>query len=109
MVHAVAYSLLLLNTDLHVAKLSQKMSRSQFVRNTLSAIQIQLRTYSGVARSSTPELMPDDGSSVRLENNDMAASTIRSRPTRSGSVASWNSTGKEIGELQKRHLIFNVS
>ena len=101
-VHAVAYSLLLLNTDLHVAKLSQKMSRNQFVRNTLSAIQIQMRTYSGTERSSTPDLMPDDDSSLRTpgqEGSETAGNTIRSRPTRSGSVASWTSAGKEFGKL----------
>ncbi|KAK4054533.1 hypothetical protein OIV83_001027 [Microbotryomycetes sp. JL201] len=38
-VHAVAYSLLLLNTDLHVVDSASRMSRQQFVRNTLSAVQ----------------------------------------------------------------------
>ncbi|QSL66822.1 hypothetical protein MERGE_001209 [Pneumocystis wakefieldiae] len=39
-VHAIAYSLLLLNTDLHVADLThgQKMTRNQFVENTLTTI-----------------------------------------------------------------------
>ncbi|WBW74512.1 Arf GEF Syt22 [Schizosaccharomyces osmophilus] len=39
-VHSVAFSLLLLNTDLHIANIasSQKMTRSQFVSNTLSDI-----------------------------------------------------------------------
>ncbi|KTW27286.1 hypothetical protein T552_02269 [Pneumocystis carinii B80] len=39
-VHAIAYSLLLLNTDLHVADLThgQKMTKNQFVQNTLSTI-----------------------------------------------------------------------
>ncbi|KAG4305770.1 hypothetical protein PORY_000680 [Pneumocystis oryctolagi] len=39
-VHPIAYSLLLLNTDLHVADLTQgqKMTKSQFVQNTLSTI-----------------------------------------------------------------------
>ncbi|KAG5438741.1 hypothetical protein PCANB_002461 [Pneumocystis canis] len=39
-VHPIAYSLLLLNTDLHVADLTQgqKMTKTQFVQNTLSTI-----------------------------------------------------------------------
>jgi hypothetical protein len=37
-VYGVAYSLLLLNTDLHVAQNNTKMSRSTFVRNTLATI-----------------------------------------------------------------------
>ncbi|CAO1624083.1 unnamed protein product [Jaminaea pallidilutea] len=37
-VHAVVFSLLLLNTDLHVADISERMTRAQFVRNTTSAV-----------------------------------------------------------------------
>ncbi|KAN0061964.1 hypothetical protein ACQY0O_005959 [Thecaphora frezii] len=37
-VHSVVFSLLLLNTDLHVAEIQDRMTRSQFVRNTMSAI-----------------------------------------------------------------------
>ncbi|KAH8688851.1 hypothetical protein BGW36DRAFT_442813 [Talaromyces proteolyticus] len=37
-VHTICYSLLLLNTDLHLADIEQKMTRSQFVRNTLPTI-----------------------------------------------------------------------
>ena len=41
-VHAVVYSLLLLNTDLHVAQGDhKKMSRSAFVRNTMNAARAQ--------------------------------------------------------------------
>ncbi|KAE8441415.1 hypothetical protein EG329_004971 [Mollisiaceae sp. DMI_Dod_QoI] len=37
-VHTVCYSLLLLNTDLHLADIEQKMTRSQFVKNTMPTI-----------------------------------------------------------------------
>ncbi|KAF7731518.1 hypothetical protein EC973_009282 [Apophysomyces ossiformis] len=41
-IHAIVYSLLLLNTDLHVAQGERKkMSRSAFVRNTMNAIRAQ--------------------------------------------------------------------
>ena len=41
-VHAVVYSILLLNTDLHVAQGDhKKMSRSAFVRNTMNAARAQ--------------------------------------------------------------------
>ncbi|KAI8646634.1 hypothetical protein BD408DRAFT_428631 [Parasitella parasitica] len=44
-VHAIVYSLLLLNTDLHVAQGDyKKMSRSEFVKNTMEAIHAQLDT-----------------------------------------------------------------
>ena len=37
-VHTICYSILLLNTDLHLADIEQKMTRPQFVRNTLPTI-----------------------------------------------------------------------
>lgn len=38
-VHTICYSLLLLNTDLHFADIEQKMTRAQFIRNTVPTIQ----------------------------------------------------------------------
>ncbi|KAG0309537.1 hypothetical protein BGZ98_001278 [Dissophora globulifera] len=40
-VHAITYSTLLLNTDLHIVQQSTKMSRSAFVKNTLQVVQSQ--------------------------------------------------------------------
>ena len=37
-VHTICYSLLLLNTDLHVAEIEQKMTRTQFIKNTVPTI-----------------------------------------------------------------------
>ncbi|KAF1946479.1 hypothetical protein EJ02DRAFT_508706 [Clathrospora elynae] len=37
-VHTICYSILLLNTDLHVADIESRMTRSQFVRNTLPTV-----------------------------------------------------------------------
>ena len=61
--HAVAYSLLLLNTDLHVADLATRMSRNQFVRNTVTAIQMQIQPTSPLS----PDSM-DDRDSLHSEN-----------------------------------------
>ncbi|MBW0521118.1 hypothetical protein O181_060833 [Austropuccinia psidii MF-1] len=41
-VHALSYSILLLNTDLHIVDTTLKMSRSQFIRNTMDAVYAQL-------------------------------------------------------------------
>ncbi|TPX25189.1 hypothetical protein DIZ76_010638 [Coccidioides immitis] len=38
-VHTICYSLLLLNTDLHLADIEQKMTRNQFIRNTMPTIE----------------------------------------------------------------------
>ncbi|KFA62011.1 hypothetical protein S40285_02128 [Stachybotrys chlorohalonatus IBT 40285] len=37
-IHTICYSIMLLNTDLHVADIDQKMTRSQFVKNTMTTI-----------------------------------------------------------------------
>ncbi|KAI0332360.1 hypothetical protein GY45DRAFT_1344763 [Cubamyces sp. BRFM 1775] len=93
-VHAVAYSVLLLNTDLHVAELASRMSKNQFVRNTMTAIQMQLQP-SGMASST--DLSYDDWSSVRAgsEGGDGPGNTVRARAKRSDSITSWNSVTRE--------------
>ncbi|KAI0355629.1 hypothetical protein OH77DRAFT_1511483 [Trametes cingulata] len=93
-VHAVAYSVLLLNTDLHVAELASRMSKNQFVRNTMTAIQMQLQP-SGMASST--DLTYDDWSSVRAgsDSGDGPGNTVRARAKRSDSITSWNSVTRE--------------
>ncbi|KII92375.1 hypothetical protein PLICRDRAFT_695749 [Plicaturopsis crispa FD-325 SS-3] len=92
-VHSVAYSLLLLNTDLHVAELSSRMSRSQFVRNTLSTIQMELQP-SRFTQISSSDLTYDDCGSIRGSGSD-GTETIGTRSKRSASITSWNSISKD--------------
>jgi PH and SEC7 domain-containing protein len=88
-VHAVAYSLLLLNTDLHVAELTSRMSRAQFIRNTLSAIQLQVQP------GSSSDLVHDDWSSVRA-GSDVSDGVPPGRTIkRSDSLTSWSSVTRE--------------
>ncbi|CAK7265628.1 hypothetical protein SEPCBS119000_001610 [Sporothrix epigloea] len=37
-VHTICYSIMLLNTDLHLADIESKMTRAQFIKNTLTSI-----------------------------------------------------------------------
>ncbi|KAK0610397.1 hypothetical protein B0T17DRAFT_544405 [Bombardia bombarda] len=37
-IHTICYSIILLNTDLHMADIEHKMTRSQFVKNTMTTI-----------------------------------------------------------------------
>jgi PH/SEC7 domain-containing protein len=85
-VHAVAYSLLPLNTDLHVAELSTHMSRNQFVHNTLSAIQMHI--HSNGSNS-------DFDSSSGRQGCDHTGSTPARRIKRSDSMTSWNSLSRD--------------
>ncbi|KAK0520089.1 hypothetical protein OC842_007218 [Tilletia horrida] len=48
-VHSIVFSLLLLNTDLHVADIQDRMTRQQFVRNTIAAIQESAAAASSAA------------------------------------------------------------
>ena len=95
----MAYSLLLLNTDLHVADLTTRMSRGQFVRNTLFTIQMQLQPNRSVQGSSSDLMQSErDGESVRGngdEGADVGASTLRSQVKRSDSIKSWNSISRD--------------
>jgi hypothetical protein len=52
-VHTICYSILLLNTDLHVAEIGQKMTKSQFIRNALPPIKSIV--------SATDPVNPDTG------------------------------------------------
>ncbi|KIK67463.1 hypothetical protein GYMLUDRAFT_217799 [Collybiopsis luxurians FD-317 M1] len=108
-VHAVAYSLLLLNTDLHVAELSSRMSRNQFVRNTLAAIQMQLQPSSSTFPTSSPD-MNDDSASFRTLSttgggqgpgpssagvSEVSGMDTVTRSKRSDSITSWNSISRD--------------
>lgn len=90
-VHAVVYSILLLNTDLHIADIANRMSRSQFVRNTMMAIQTQTHPS---RYGSSPDLN-DDNSSGPPTASDGTETQSLARSKRSGSIASWNSISKE--------------
>lgn len=46
-VHTICYSIILLNTDLHLADIGQKMTKAQFVRNTLPTIKRVVRGAEG--------------------------------------------------------------
>lgn len=70
--HTICYSLLLLNTDLHMADIEQKMTRNQFVRNTLPTIN---RVASDAA--------PDGFDTIRASGNKSRAplNTAAKSPT----------------------------
>ncbi|RAL64618.1 hypothetical protein DID88_001651 [Monilinia fructigena] len=71
-VHTICYSVLLLNTDLHLADIEQKMTRSQFIKNTMPTI-----------RRSVAESAHD----INDENSDTISIEVCERP-------SWRSSFK---------------
>jgi hypothetical protein len=75
-VHTICYSILLLNTDLHLADIGQKMTKNQFVRNALptirrvaddsSDVEPTSRSGSAAADESSRGPSTDPDSTVRL-------------------------------------------
>jgi PH/SEC7 domain-containing protein len=59
-VHTVTGAMLMLNTDLHIADLSKHMSRNDFVRNSMRAVQ---ESMPAPGTDSTPDLVRDDSGS----------------------------------------------
>ncbi|KAF8976782.1 hypothetical protein BGZ46_007971 [Entomortierella lignicola] len=87
-VHAITYSILLLNTDLHVVQQSSsnKMSRTAFVKNTLQVVEAQTLQQS------------DDRASEDLIGNGMTSTRSKTDETGYGgekkktpSIKSWKS------------------
>ncbi|TFB07686.1 hypothetical protein CCMA1212_000143 [Trichoderma ghanense] len=60
-IHTICYSIMLLNTDLHLADIEQKMTRSQFVKNTLTTI-TQAVEESVPDAFDRPSILPERGS-----------------------------------------------
>ncbi|KAL7951445.1 hypothetical protein V8C42DRAFT_304108 [Trichoderma barbatum] len=60
-IHTICYSIMLLNTDLHLADIEQKMTRSQFVKNTLTTI-TQAVEESVPDAFDRPSILPEKGS-----------------------------------------------
>ncbi|KAJ5358107.1 hypothetical protein N7541_005265 [Penicillium brevicompactum] len=74
-VHTICYSILLLNTDLHLADIESKMTKSQFVRNTMPTIH-------RVAMDAAPEgfetLRPVNRSKTQSQEATSAPTSARS-------------------------------
>ncbi|BGP48501.1 hypothetical protein JCM10450v2_004377 [Rhodotorula kratochvilovae] len=73
-VHAVSYSLLLLNTDLHVVDTTTRMTRQQFIRNTLEAIHAQTGDSTEVIAPAGLADGPADSSSTVFRSSEASAS-----------------------------------
>ncbi|KAJ6115103.1 hypothetical protein N7486_000881 [Penicillium sp. IBT 16267x] len=98
-VHTICYSILLLNTDLHLADIDQKMTKAQFVRNTMPTIH-------RVAMDAAPEgfetLRPTNRSKTSGADSAHSAPSSARSPTFPPDVArsSWegDNTGRSPNE-----------
>jgi hypothetical protein len=90
-VYAVAYALLLLNTDLHlVSDWSHRMTKSSFVKNTMETIQSLVFPY--LQRKRCVSLVSTDSSSYHVKRNDSSPSTVMSFEDNTPITSSCNSS-----------------
>lgn len=59
-IHTICYSIMLLNTDLHLADIESKMTRSQFIKNTMTTIR-QAVADSAPDAFHRPSILPGKG------------------------------------------------
>ncbi|KAI5475156.1 SEC7-like domain containing protein [Pseudohyphozyma bogoriensis] len=108
-VHAVAYSLLLLNTDLHIARTASRMTRHQFVNNTVKAIVVMKAQkdpeeastgllFGGSNASQEQEIAdvftgPEEATSSRMSlDRSLDRSLGKAARRRSATVSSWKTS-----------------
>lgn len=78
-IHTICYSIMLLNTDLHVADIESKMTRSQFIKNTMTTIKQALED---AAPESFDRASILPGKGQNLETNSARRSSLdQDRPT----------------------------
>ncbi|KAJ4387492.1 hypothetical protein N0V93_008084 [Gnomoniopsis smithogilvyi] len=88
-IHTICYSIMLLNTDLHMADIESKMTRSQFVKNTMGTVR-RAAVDSVPEAFDRPSILPGKGfddarNSVEHEKGTFRNSFIR-LPGRAGSA-----------------------
>lgn len=96
-VHGMVFSLLLLNTDLHVAEITDRMTRGQFIRNTMAAIGEQ---HGIEVLGSNPT---SDDSTSTFSDPNMSDTGLAKRQAGVPSVGSLSSVGNEQSVYSSAH------
>lgn len=87
-VHTICYTLLLLNTDLHLADIDQKMTRSQFVKNAMPTIrQAAASAAPEMFDQNRPSILP--GKSATFDSDVSAGKPSTSRTSLEAEKPSW--------------------
>lgn len=90
--HTVTGAMLMLNTDLHVADLSKHMSRADFVRNAMRAIQESMPDA-----SSTSEILREDSGLLGSESSFGTPSKSGQAPTQTHPSAHRSASAPVMG------------
>ncbi|KAK0724838.1 hypothetical protein B0H67DRAFT_481440 [Lasiosphaeris hirsuta] len=67
-IHTICYSIMLLNTDLHMADIEHKMTRSQFIKNTMTTIRQALQESLPDAYE-RPSILPGKGQNLGVDGD----------------------------------------
>lgn len=78
-IHMICYSIMLLNTDLHLADIEHKMTRGQFVKNTLTTIVHAIEEDTPAEFNRRGSILPGKGST--LATDEVRPSVDQSRPS----------------------------
>jgi PH/SEC7 domain-containing protein len=102
----VTGAMLMLNTDLHIADLSKHMSRAEFVKNSMRAVQESMPV--GSAGSNMVDFANDDIGNTAQSASDpatsSAASSVRSRPPRDAVPAVRSASAPVTSQLHSPSL-----
>ncbi|KAK4099849.1 hypothetical protein N658DRAFT_559978 [Parathielavia hyrcaniae] len=107
-IHTICYSIILLNTDLHMADIDHKMTRSQFIKNTMTTIRQALQESAPEAFD-RPSILPGKGNlesegrtSDEFKHNSFRASfKPPPRPSSALGAFSDQAPGESCGPLVK--------
>lgn len=88
-VHTICYSVLLLNTDLHMADIGSKMTRNQFVKNVMQTVRAVVADMDGLGSPTANQFLTVRSNSAvnmdlerpSVERSIRAASSLGHRPT----------------------------
>ncbi|RGP61016.1 hypothetical protein FLONG3_10674 [Fusarium longipes] len=76
-IHTICYSIMLLNTDLHMADIEHKMTRSQFIKNTMTTI-LQAADEAAPDAFQRASILPDKNGLSNGENHQPSEQDKRS-------------------------------
>lgn len=88
-IHTICYSIMLLNTDLHMADIESKMTRSQFIKNTMGTVR-RAAVDSAPEAFDRPSILPGKGFDDARNSGEPERTSFRNSfirlPGRAGSA-----------------------
>ena len=112
-VHTICYSILMLNTDLHLAEIEQKMTRSQFIKNTLPTIR-RVATdaapdgFENNRASTLPAKSWRDSTLVQVTSPSLPSEAQEGRRSFEGRRPSWRLSSRPSDQAAQSYLSCNT-